>query len=59
MPRHLRTTASTFLAVHRRLLGVEAISPAEHVAESIREKASVREWEENRLPGPWRSITQP
>ncbi len=34
------------------------MSPAEQVAESIREKASVREREEKRLPELLRSITK-
>jgi aminopeptidase N len=49
--------ADALLAVQRRLLGEEAMAPAEQVAESIREKASVREREEKRLPELLRSIT--
>jgi aminopeptidase N len=47
------------LSLQRRLLGEEAMSAAEQVAEQIREKAAVREREEKRLPGLLRSLTVP
>lgn len=50
--------AISLLATQRRLLGEEAMAPAEQVAEQIREKASVREREEKRLPELLRSITK-
>ncbi|MCM3881387.1 MAG: ERAP1-like C-terminal domain-containing protein, partial [Vicinamibacterales bacterium] len=50
--------ADALLAVQRRLLGEEAMSPAEQVAELIREKASVREREEKRLPELLQSLTK-
>ena len=50
--------ADSLLAVQRRLLGEEAMAPAEQVAELIREKASVRAREEKRLPELLRSITK-
>jgi hypothetical protein len=50
--------AISLLATQRRLLGNVAMAPAEQVAEQIREKASVREREEKRLPELLRSITR-
>ena len=41
--------ADDLLAVQRRLLGENAMSPAEQVSESIRDKAAVRERDELRL----------
>jgi hypothetical protein len=42
--------ADSLLVTQRRLLGEEAMAPAEQMAELIREKASVRERKEKRLP---------
>ena len=53
-----KTEADALLATQRRLLGEEAMASAEQVAESIREKALVREREEKRLPELLRSITK-
>jgi hypothetical protein len=50
--------AVSLLATQRRLLGEEAMAAAEQVAELIREKASVSEREEKRLPELLRSITK-
>ncbi|MGZ9030551.1 MAG: M1 family metallopeptidase [Burkholderiaceae bacterium] len=51
--------AERLLSLQRRLLGEEAMSAAEQVAEQIREKAAVREREERRLPELLRSLTVP
>lgn len=51
--------AERLLSLQRRLLGEEAMSAAEQVAEEIREKASVRQREEQRLPELLRSLTVP
>jgi hypothetical protein len=50
--------ADALLATQRRLLGEEAMPPAEQMAELIREKAAVREREEKRLPAVLRSIAK-
>jgi aminopeptidase N len=55
---NVRKEADELLATQRRLFGEEAMAPAEQMAESIREKASVREREEKRLPALLRSITK-
>jgi hypothetical protein len=52
-----RTEADALLADQRRLVGDEAIVPAQQVAELIREKASIREREAARLPELLRSLT--
>ena len=51
--------ADALLATQRRLLGEQSMAPAEQIAEVIREKASVREREEKRLPELLRTITRP
>jgi hypothetical protein len=51
--------AERLLSLQRRLLGEEAMSAAEQVAEQIREKAAVRQREEERLPELLRSLTVP
>lgn len=54
-----KNEAERLLSLQRRLLGEEAMSAAEQVAERIREKAAVREREEKRLPELLRSLTVP
>jgi aminopeptidase N len=49
--------AERLLSLQRRLAGKESMSAAEQVAERIREKAAVREREEQRLPELLRSLT--
>jgi len=48
--------AAELLAAQRRLVGDEALAPAEQIAEAIREKAAVREREERQLPELLRSL---
>jgi aminopeptidase N len=55
---NVQKEADALLATQRRLLGEEAMAPAEQMAELIREKASIREREEKRLPELLRSITK-
>ena len=55
---NVQSEADSLLATQRRLLGEEAMPPAEQMAELIREKAAVREREEKRLPAVLRSITK-
>jgi aminopeptidase N len=50
--------ADDLLAAQRRLVGNEAMAPAEQVADVIREKAAVREREERRIPELLRSLTK-
>lgn len=49
--------AEDLLATQRRLLGADAMAPAEQVAEAIRDKAAVREREVTRLPPLLRALT--
>jgi aminopeptidase N len=51
--------AERLLSLQRTLLGEESMSAAEQVAEQIREKAAVREREEQRLPELLRSLAAP
>ncbi|MGB2818661.1 MAG: M1 family metallopeptidase [Burkholderiaceae bacterium] len=51
--------AKRLLTLQRQLLGEEGMSAAAQVAEQIREKAAVREREEERLPALLQSLTVP